>query len=287
MLGLSRQQLQAWERQGLIRRLEEYSFSDLLALRTLIQLRKNRVPGARIREAILALRRRWGSSENPLAELKIFPEGRRLRVKVDDALLEPITGQLLLPFEAAGSENESNKIVQFPRSKLQTRERQQRVEQLFSQAVELEQQGRVAEALRCYRDLLELEPNHAPTLVNLGTICFHARDYVQARTYYEHAVRVAPDYALARFNLGNLLDELGLFEAALEQYQEALRLKPDYADAHFNIASVYKALGQPLRALQHWRQYLKYDGTSEWARIARREIERICQQMLVQPGSRA
>lgn len=294
--GVSHRQLRAWEKQGLIRAVSEYSFADLLALRTLAQLRRHKIPLKQIRQAILSLREKWAQVENPLAELRLFPEGRRLKVQLDGTTLEPITGQLGLPFgqgTAVTAAGDDSRLIEFPQKvvdalfRKQERERQHLVESLFARAVELEQQGRVSEALRYYRDVLELNPQHAPTLVNLGTICFYSRDLRAARQYYEEAVRAAPDYPLAHFNLGNLLDELGQLEAALREYQEALRLKPDYADAHFNIALVYRALGQPLQAISHFRQYLRLDPASEWARAARRELERLYREMVLHPVSSA
>ncbi len=48
MLGVSEQQLRSWERHGLIRGEAPFSFSDLIALKTLQKLRENRVPPRKI-----------------------------------------------------------------------------------------------------------------------------------------------------------------------------------------------------------------------------------------------
>ena len=53
LLNISERQLKAWERYDLIRPSEQFAFSDLIALRTLMKLRENRVQLARIRVAMM------------------------------------------------------------------------------------------------------------------------------------------------------------------------------------------------------------------------------------------
>ena len=48
MLGVTEQQLRGWQRQGLIPAAEAFTFSDIIALRTLQKLRDNGVPSRRI-----------------------------------------------------------------------------------------------------------------------------------------------------------------------------------------------------------------------------------------------
>lgn len=84
-----------------------------------------------------------------------------------------------------------------------------------------------------------------------------------------------PRYALAHFNLGKLYDERGHAERAREHYESALRCNPGYADAHFNLALLCEQTGDPLQAVGHWRAYLKIDGLSSWAKIARRQLEKL------------
>jgi tetratricopeptide (TPR) repeat protein len=88
---------------------------------------------------------------------------------------------------------------------------------------------------------------------------------------------VDPRYALAHFNIGNLCDEQGHTDKAFEHYENALKLNPDYADAHYNVALLCEQTGEFLRATKHWKAYLKVDGSSSWAGIARRQLEKLRQ----------
>ena len=59
-------------------------------------------------------------------------------------------------------------------------------------------------------------------------------------------------------------------------------LNPTYADVHYNIALLYQASGQSLKAVHHWKSYLKLDPMSPWASIARRELERLYRETIVE-----
>src|SRR5215831_13720938 len=99
MLGISEQQLRAWERQALVRDPEVFSFKDLIGLRTLLKLRENRISTQKIGMAVASLKRKIAGVENPLSELRFLPEGRRLAVQFAGQKMEPITGQILFDFD--------------------------------------------------------------------------------------------------------------------------------------------------------------------------------------------
>ncbi|MDE3167814.1 MAG: MerR family transcriptional regulator, partial [Acidobacteriota bacterium] len=57
---VSERQLQSWEKQDLVARSDAYSFSDLIAFKTLIQLRKRGIPAREIARALRSLREKLG-----------------------------------------------------------------------------------------------------------------------------------------------------------------------------------------------------------------------------------
>jgi len=283
-LGVSERQLRSWEEQDLISSSGSYSFSDILALRTLIGLRKSKIPTAQIRKALDALRARLRDVRNPLTELKIYSQGKKLQVQFEGQRMEPISGQLLLDFDEA----EIKKLLSFPERTPQDsgaaskgRARHE-AEIWFEKGLELEQTGATMEQIvEAYQRAAQIDPSSAGALVNLGTVYFNARDWRQAERHYRQALEVDPQYALAYFNLGNLFDEKGDRAAALSHYQAALRIHPNYADAHYNVALLYQSTGQPLKAVRHWKLYLKLDPNSSWAEIARRELAKLKESTIV------
>jgi len=169
------------------------------------------------------------------------------------------------------------------RNQKQADERQ--AELWFQRGLELEESGAPPiQALEAYKKAVELNTNAAGALVNLGTIHYHLHKFKDAADYYQRAVDVDPRYALAHFNLGNLRDEQGHLEQALEHYATALKLNPDYADAHYNVALLCEQTGDFLKATKHWKAYLKVDGSSSWASIARRQLEKLRKITVVSKG---
>ncbi len=284
LLKITERQLKRWEDDQLVSRSENYGFKELLALRTLIRLRAAKRPVAQIARAIDALAEKLGHVTDPLTELKIYADGRRIRVEVEGRAMEAESGQLLLDFD----EVELNRLLEFraPDSAAATRDRRLTAERWFQRGLELEQTGApTGEIIEAYQKALALDPKSAGALVNLGTIHFNARNWKEAERFYLAALEADPDYPLAHFDLANLYDERGDRTKAIDHYLAALRVSPNYADAHYNLALLYQGSNQPMRAVRHWTAYLKLDGSSHWANIARRELAKLRQATVV-PGSR-
>lgn len=282
MVRISERQLASWEQQKFVPQSESYGFRELLALRTLVKLRHNRVAPAQIRRALAALRIKLRHIEDPLTDLKLYADGKRIRVEVDGKPMEAISGQLILNF----GEVELNRLLTFPAKKTGGEDRTQRLsaERWFQRGLDLEQSSApVEEIIQAYEKAIELDPKSAGALVNLGTIYFNARKWTEAEQYYLKALEVDPSYALAHFDLANLYDERANREKALEHYESALRISPNYADAHYNIALLYQGSNQPMKAVRHWRTYLKLDPHSHWGNIARRELAKLRESTVV-PG---
>jgi len=274
VLALEERQLRTWEKQGLISATESYAFSDLLTLRTLNSLREQKIPARRIRQSFRSLQDRLGQQPG---DVKIFTEGKRIGVQYSGQRIEPVTGQLFFDFETA----EGGKTRTFTPRTEAPRNREQS-DFWFQKGLELEQaNGDLAQAIEAYLKAVELNPAAAGALVNLGTIYFHKREWKRSEQYYRAAVEADANYALAHYNLGNLYDERGDSDRAYTHYHAALRIQPQYADAHYNLALLHQGQGDMMKALSHWNTYLKLDPGSQWAQIARREIEKIKQTTVV------
>lgn len=277
--GLSERHLRGWERQSLLPRMESYSFSDLIAIRTIVELRGKGFRSRQIAEAVDSLRRKLEGVKQPLSELRILSNGKKIAVRVAGHRMEAISGQILFDFEAS----ELAAIKTLPH-------RQRAVNPLresdhwFQRGLDLEESGApIEEVIEAYKKVVELNPHAAGALVNLGTIFYRDRRFAEAEKYYKEAVTADPSYPLAEFNLGNLYDEQGRLNEAFDHYRRALALNPHYADAHFNLALLCERTGDPLKAVHHWKRYLKLDHTGTWAEIAQRQLERLREATLIRP----
>jgi tetratricopeptide (TPR) repeat protein len=285
LLRLTERQLKSWEAEKLVPVCETYGFRELLALRTIIKLRKDKVPVVEIRKALTALREKLQHIDNPLTELKLYVHRKRIRVEIDGRPMDAESGQLLLNFDAG----ELKRMVAFPGKNpaVDERERRSTAERWFQRGLDLEQSGApLEEIIEAYRKAIDLDPQSAGAQVNLGTIYFNARRYPEAEQHYRRALEIDPEYALAHFDLANLYDERGDRSKALTHYEAAIRVSPNYADAHYNLALLYQGSNQMMKAVQHWRTYLKLDPASHWSNIARRELNKLREAAVV-PGSRS
>lgn len=276
LLSISERQLKGWERQELLRRAESYGFGDLIALRTIAGLRARRISAARIRAVVVSLRKKLRDVGNPLTEVRLFADGRRIAVQLAGQKMEPVSGQLLFDFD----QSEISRLLEFRPSREEKRRSEQNrrleAERWFQRGLDLESAGApAAEAIGAYEKAIEADPASAGALVNLGTIYFNRREWSKAEECYHRAIQANGRYALAHFNLANLYDERNDRERALVHYRMALKLNPSYSDAHYNIALLFQTSGDVMNAVRHWRIYLKLDPASSWAIIARRELEKL------------
>jgi tetratricopeptide (TPR) repeat protein len=284
LLDVSERQLKTWETRGLIPALQAYGIHELVALRTLIKLRENRVPPAQIKLAVAALAQKLRHIQDPLRQLRLYADGKKIRVDVEGQAMEAVSGQLLLDFDQA----ELNRLVEFRAKDPAQTEREQRIEaeRWFQRGLDLEQTGApIEQVIHAYHHAVKLDPKSAGALVNLGTIYFNLQKWKDSEKYYRDALIADPSYALAHFNLANLYDERGQRTRALEHYQAALQIAPNYADAHYNLALLYQGSNQAMKAVHHWTKYLKLDPASHWSNIARRELAKL-KQSAVLPGLR-
>jgi tetratricopeptide (TPR) repeat protein len=268
LLRISAKQLAAWQRAGLVPICDVFTWNDLLQAKKVRDLLAHRVRPGVIRQSLQAMQRQVAGMENPLLEASTYNVGSRVAFRHDGRSLEPMSGQLLMDFAPMGMVVSTPNVK--PIARLET------VSELFAHGVRMEEHPSTHDdAIRTYLRVLELEPNHAPAHINLGTLYYNRQDFVACEKHYRQAVAADPRYALAYFDLGNVLDETGRIADAVTAYKTAIRLAPTYADAHYNLALAYERLRQPRQALPHWRIYVKLDKSGPWAVHARNQVARI------------
>jgi len=196
----------------------------------------------------------------PLADLSVSEDARRLIVRTPDGREAEATGQLLLDFEATSHAAP----IAFARAETES--------EAFFRAVSCEQE-RPLEAAAIYRQLMAEQGSHVTFAFNLGNALYAGEDIRGAREAYRQATQLDPQHAGAWNNLANVLAELDHFEEAVTAYRRALALDPSSADAHFNLAETLVELGRPHEAVLHWRAYLAADEDSTWADYARERLE--------------
>jgi len=164
---------------------------------------------------------------------------------------------------------------------------------ILKEAVAQHRAGRLDEAERLYRLVLEAEPRQPDVHHNLGAVlarrgrlaealphlktavegrpgegkywsaCFETMQALGAReeaaALYTKLVALQPQLAPAHFNLGNTLKDLGRLDEAAASYRAALKLTPGFAPAHNNLGNVLKLQGKPEEAAASYRAAIAAD----------------------------
>jgi tetratricopeptide (TPR) repeat protein len=113
------------------------------------------------------------------------------------------------------------------------------------------------QAIKHYRQAIQLEPRYATGHNNLGNLLVDQGRSEKAIEYFRHALRIKPDYAEAHNNLGTALARQGESEEAIVHFRQALRSRPDFAEAHSNLGIALARQGESEEAIVHFRQALR------------------------------
>ena len=95
---------------------------------------------------------------------------------------------------------------------------------------------RAGEAVSIFDRALSISPSLPELFSNKGSALKAIGRYDEALACYDRAIALKPDYAHAHNNRGNCLDEMMRADEALSSYHRALDVQPGYAEAHWNIA---------------------------------------------------
>ena len=154
----------------------------------------------------------------------------------------------------------------------------------LEKAQTLHREGRFDEALKCYQQLLEQNPNQAELLHAIGILYAQTGKYDQslktinkaiknnskiaafynskgnvllrldklkeASTAYQNAIKLKSNYAAAYNNLANSYYRQDKLTAAKKAYETAIELKPNYADAHYNFGILLAKFGENKQAIK-------------------------------------
>lgn len=227
----------------------QFSFQDIVILRTAKELLGAGVRRSRINRSLLTLQRRLPTNR-PLTSLRISGEGGDVVIREQDQMYNPESGQLHFNFSVAELAGSVAPLARRAARDAETGDEQLTSDDWFDLGVDLEAVS-PDDAPAAYQRALELDPDHSDAHVNLGRLLQESGDYVSAETHYRQALAAEPDNVLAAFNLGTLLEDMGRIQDAIDAY----KLAASFADAHYNLSRLYELVGEHAEALKHLRTY--------------------------------
>lgn len=111
----------------------------------------------------------------------------------------------------------------------------------FRLGYELEQQGRIDEAVISYKAAQTDNPVYGPTYGRLGKISYEGGKLADAIFYYYKELMLNPLSVYCRNNLGIALADNGQLDEAIDQFRHALKLQPDFTPAQNNLQLALEA----------------------------------------------
>lgn len=122
--------------------------------------------------------------------------------------------------------------------------------ELFEQAVEAQQRGDLALAVRDYQDLLQLSPKFFDARVNLGVALAHLGRYDEAIQNYRSALQLQPTNIALRLNLGLAYYKKGDLPNATQEFTPLQAAAPQDPRIATLLADCYLQRGENERVIQ-------------------------------------
>lgn len=133
---------------------------------------------------------------------------------------------------------------------------------LFSLGLSSGRNGDRTEAKRYWHRLLEIDPSHRRTRLNLALIYVQEKDWDSAELHFRRVIaeRDSDDLAVdAAYSLGTSYSEQGKNDEAIELYDWVIARRPDHVKAHYNRALAFQDSDETLEAYEAYERLLAID----------------------------
>ncbi len=231
----------------------EFTFQQLVLLRTTRGLLEAGIPASRVRRVWTSLRRQL-TDDLPLTSIRILADGDRAVAWDGSAPWQPDSGQFLLDFNAGElMEEKSPLAVEAAAEPLATpalSATELSAEQWFHLGCEMEGTS-PHEARHAYLQAISADPDCADAHLNLGRLDHEAGELGAAEARYRRALQCTPEDATAHYNLAVLLEDRDRPEEAILAYRQAIAHDPEAADAHYNLGLLLESHGRRSEAMRH------------------------------------
>ena len=102
-------------------------------------------------------------------------------------------------------------------------------------------------AIKYFESILETKPKHLIATHNIARELHYLKQETEAEAWYLRALEIEPNCASALNNLGVIYQTHAKFEKAKQFAEKACEIQPLLADVHNNLANIYECLGDGSR----------------------------------------
>lgn len=240
----------------------QFSFQDLIILRTARTLSQANVPTRKLNRCLRQLRAEL-PADVPLSGLSITAVGDQVAVREGRQHWDTASGQYLLAFDVVV---ESGEVQVIARNEVDVNGTDAAGAGSdgagvadYDAAYELEDADPAA-AIEKYLRCLSVNQGHLDARINCGRLLHLTGRLAEAEGIYKAAPE--PDATLI-FNLAVLLEDLGRAAEAVGLYGQVLELDPSMADAHFNLARLHELAGNRRESFRHLLAYKRASERSD------------------------
>ena len=131
------------------------------------------------------------------------------------------------------------------------------VKEAFDLAIQNHQKNNLQDAQNYYQKVLKIEPNHSPSLNNLGITFEQLGENQKAIDCYEKAIEINPSYMDAHNNLGAIYANFKEYQKAMNCYEKVIELNPNFAKAHNSLGAIYADLKENQKAMNCYEKAIE------------------------------
>ncbi len=115
------------------------------------------------------------------------------------------------------------------------------LETAFNQAAQLHKNKNYEQAASIYKKILKVEPNHQPTLINLGNIFHLTGNLISAKKCFEKIILLDDKNLRVIFNLSIVFYKLNDFTNSLIYLNKLIQIDPNLKNLRYNLVNIMRS----------------------------------------------
>ena len=115
------------------------------------------------------------------------------------------------------------------------------IEDTFKKAEKLQKSNNLKEAVNLYKKIIELKPNHVPTLLNLGNLFHQNGNLNKAKYYYEKLLLTDSQNSQLIYNLAIIFFRLNDLKNSLYYFDKLIQIDPHIKYLRYNLRNVMRS----------------------------------------------
>ena len=132
-------------------------------------------------------------------------------------------------------------------------------------AVEYQRKGKLGEAKKIYKELLNIQQKNPQILRLMGTIEYELKNYLKSFEYLSKSIEINPNESETYSNRGMVNVKLNNIEQAIEDYEKAAKLDNKNPNPFFNLGHLFKEQENLEKSIDYFSKSLLIDSKNHKA----------------------